>query len=70
MDERDQQALDSVLEDLIDTVVRFKGGEEHSDEDLIELMQSMDYGKFIVSGIIYSNGICVCGDCAEHDEDN
>lgn len=65
MDDNDKKALHGVLDDLIENIVTFKGNEEFSEQDLVELMYSLDYAKFIVSGIIYSNGICICGECDE-----
>lgn len=69
MDEQDHKALHGALDDLIDGIVKFKGKDEQSEEDLVELMYSLDYSKFIVSGIIYANGICICNECGTHNED-
>jgi len=65
MDDADSKYLNDVLDDLIEDIVIFKGDKEFEGQDLVDLITTLDYAKFIVSGIIYKNGICVCGECED-----
>ncbi len=76
MDEVDKENLTAVLDTLIEDVVKMKGFEGFDDRDLVGFMQTLDESKFVISGIIYSNGIPLCdheidedGHCIVDDED-
>lgn len=76
MDDTDKENLKATVDALIDHVVKFNGVDEYSNEDIIDLMYTLDEAKFVVSGIIYSNGMSICdhekdpetGECIVEDE--
>lgn len=61
-----------VMDDLINVVASFQAAEEHTDADYAALKHVLDFADFVVSGIIYSNGLDLGAhdDDCDHDEDN
>lgn len=58
-----------VMDDLIDVVAKFNGLDEMTEADYGDLKGTLDFANFVVSGIIYSNGIDLCAS-HEHDEED
>lgn len=77
MDDTDKENLTVTLDALIDRVVKLKGFEGYDDSDIVDFMYVLDEAKFIVAGIVYSNGISVCdhekdpvtGECLKDEDD-
>ena len=55
----DVENTNQVMSDLIDQIVKFTNGRvaEAYELDWAELKATLDFGNFIVSGIVYSNGL-------------
>lgn len=56
----DQLNVDKSMDLLIDVVSKFKssqGIENLSTDDWAEMLTALDFGKFIISGIMYSYGM-------------
>ncbi len=74
LDETDIENMKLVMEAATDLVVTFNGKpkEEWQELDFATTLGALDYMKFIVSGIMYSNGLskCVCGECGECGDDD
>lgn len=66
LDDDDLENIGIVVNDLIDCVTKFTGFDEPKADDYVNLLHTLDYAKFIVSGIMYSNGMDVC---TGHDDD-
>lgn len=69
----DQDNFNRALDHLIDAVSGFKanGGDDFTNidpEKWGEMLQVLDFARFIVSGIMYSYGISICGH--DHSEDS
>lgn len=60
----DTQNIKLVVDDLIDLVVKFSNLEETTEADYAALKAALDFANFVVSGIIYANGLDLC---AGHD---
>lgn len=69
LDDEDQYNIKGIIDDLIDVVATFSNLEERTEEDYSHLMSALDFGKMIVSGVVYKNGIDLCAG-HEHDEDD
>lgn len=71
LDEQDVGNMKRLLEAATEMVVTFNGKseEEWEELDFAKANDALDFMKFIISGIMYSNGmsVCVCGEC-ENDE--
>jgi hypothetical protein len=57
-----------VMNDLIDVVAEFQGAVDHTDAHYAALKNVLDFANFVVSGIIYSNGLDLDAD-HDHDDD-
>lgn len=64
----DVENLRTALDDLIEIIVKFKGFEKNTEEDFSKLKSALDFADFIVSGIVYANGLDLCAG-HDHDED-
>jgi ABC-type microcin C transport system permease subunit YejB len=65
----DLENMEGVLSDLIDIISKFKGFDDPTQEDYANLLHLLDYSKFIVSGVMYSNAIDVCIGHDDEDDD-
>lgn len=65
----DLENIKMVMTDLIDVVATFNGFDEPTEDDWSELKAVLDFANFVVSGIIYSNGIDLCAGHGDDDED-
>lgn len=68
LSEDDTQNIKLVMDDLIDLIVKFNNLDETTEEDYAALKTALDFANFIVSGIIYANGLDLCAG-HDHDED-
>lgn len=59
-----------VMDDLIDVVAEFQAADDHKDEHYAALKSVLDFANFVVSGIIYSNGLDLGHDNCDHDDDD
>lgn len=70
--EVDQDNFNRALDHLIDSVSLFKatGGQDLTEiqpKDWGKMLETLDFARFIVSGLMYSYGIAICGH--EHEEE-
>lgn len=63
----DIQNMKLVMDGLIDFVAKFNGLDEVTEADYSAFKAELDFANFIVSGIIYSNGMDLCAG-HEHDD--
>lgn len=85
MEEFEEEALESLkadqgnfnraLDALIDSVSHFKaaGGDDLTEikpEDWGQMLNTLDFARFIVSGLMYGYGISLCGHDHSEDEDD
>lgn len=68
LDGDDLTNVDVVLEGLMDVIAAMNAN-EYTEEHFADLKEAIDYGQFIVSGIIYKNGMDLCAG-HEHDDDD
>lgn len=69
---RDHKNLNQSLDDLIDSVSKFKAAhriDELTAEDFAEFLVDLDYARFVLSGVMYLHGIPLCGHIHEDDEE-
>lgn len=59
-----------VVNDLIDIVAKFSGPTEVTEVDFSELKAVLDFAQFVVSGVIYSNGLDICAGHGHDDEED
>ena len=64
----DLENTKQVLDDLIDIVVTFNGVDEPTPADWTEFKAVLDFANFVISGVIYANGIELCDH--EHDDED
>ena len=58
--QEDQSSVDDALDHLIESISIFKGSdgiESISMEDWGHMLAALDYGKYVISGIMYSYGM-------------
>lgn len=70
---RDHKNLNAALDDLIDSVSKFKAAnriDELTAEDYAEFMVDLDYARFMLGGIMYLHGIPLCGHFHDAEEEN
>jgi hypothetical protein len=53
----DLSNIQTVMSDLIDVVAKFNGLDEITEADYAHLKMVLDFSNFVVSGVIYSNGL-------------
>lgn len=61
--------LKLVMDDLIDVVAKFNGLDTITEEDFAHLKTVVDFANFIVSGVIYANGLDLCAGHDHSDDD-
>lgn len=66
----DLENINVVMGDLIDIVARFNGMEEPGENDWSELKAVLDFANFVVSGIVYANGLDLCAGHGDDDDDD
>ena len=67
----DGDNISKAMDSLIDSVSRFKSVErvdEISKEEWGQMLASLDYARFIVSGVMYFYGLPICGHDHEDEE--
>lgn len=70
LEEEDLHNIKVVMSDLLDVVAKFNGLDEIEEADYANLKTVIDFAQFVVSGIIYSNGLDLCADHDHDDESN
>lgn len=67
LSEEDIHNTKETISELIDVVVKFAGNAQAWTEAQFEELKSvLDFSQFVISGVIYSNGMDLC---AGHDHD-
>lgn len=65
----DLKNLNRAMDELIDTLTKFKAV-SHIDElqpqTFVDMLNALEFGHFIVSGVMYSYGMNIC----DHDHDD
>jgi hypothetical protein len=70
LSEEDVENMKTIMDDLIDAVVRFNGMTEPDEAAFSGLKSALDFANFVVSGVIYSNGMDLCAGHDHDEEDN
>lgn len=68
--QNDTDNMNQAMDGLIDTVSKFKSVSsvaELTNDDFGEMLASLQFAAFVISGIMYNHGIQMCGH--DHDED-
>lgn len=70
---QDTENVRAAMGHLIDTVSKFMSVERVDDltgEDFATMVTTLDFAKFVISGVMYTHGLPYCGHEHEEDEDD
>lgn len=69
----DTENINRAMDSLIDSVSTFKASARADDltpDDYANMLFSLDYAKFIISGVMYLHGLPLCGHDHEDEEED
>jgi hypothetical protein len=66
----DLENVKMIMDDLLDVVAKFNSLDEITEEDYANVKMVLDFANFVVSGVIYSNGIDLCAGHGHGSEDD